>query len=131
MIYCFIPYYRSFAIQIDIPQHRIQLWPGYMTSIRQHERDVLMCVEIGTKLMRMETILDIMIRIRNSFGQNWLIQFKNTVIGSIVLTNYNNTTYRVDDIEFDSNPESTFETKNGPISFVEYYRSVSSFIQII
>lgn len=46
----------------------------------------------------------------------------NALLGSVVLTRYNNKTYRIDDIDFDSNPGTTFETKNGPISFIDYYK---------
>lgn len=46
-------------MQITLPEHKLELWPGYLTSIRQHERDILMCSEITNKVMRLETILDI------------------------------------------------------------------------
>lgn len=46
------------------------------------------------------------------------------MIGSVVLTDYNNKTYRVDDVDFTMNPESKFRYKNGEmISFVEYYKN--------
>lgn len=38
----------------------LELWPGYKTSIRQHESNILMCVEITHKVMRMETAYDIL-----------------------------------------------------------------------
>ncbi|KAI9585330.1 hypothetical protein GQX74_001177 [Glossina fuscipes] len=47
---------------IDIREHRMQLWPGYQTSVRQHERDILLCVEIAHKVMRTETLYDILQR---------------------------------------------------------------------
>ena len=38
---------------------------------------------------------------------------------------YNNKTYRVDDIDWDQNPKSTFKKADGSeISFLEYYRKV-------
>lgn len=43
----------------------------------------------------------------------------------IVLTDYNNKTYRVDDVDFAASPMSTFNTKDGDISYVEYYKKVS------
>jgi len=42
----------------------------------------------------------------------------------IVLTDYNNKTYRVDDVDFNSSPSSKFNTKDGDISYVEYYKKV-------
>jgi hypothetical protein len=55
--------------------------------------------------------------------------FDQTINGCIVLTDYNNATYRVDDIDFSVNPRSTFEIrKKGSvtkISYVDYYFKVS------
>jgi len=43
--------------------------------------------------------------------------------GYVVLTRYNNGTYRVDDIAFDKSPQSTFEMMNGlQASFIDYYK---------
>lgn len=117
-------FYIFFFLQIDIPQHHIQLWPGYTTSIRQHETDILMCAEIGTKLMRTETVFDILQRLHGS-GGNWQHQFISTVVGSTILTRYNNKTYRIDDVDFTSNPSNTFDTKDGPKRYLDYYREVS------
>lgn len=118
-------YVLIFFCQIDIPDFRIQLWPGYTTSIRQHETDILMCAEIGTKLMRNETILDILNEIYNRNNRGWQNQFLATVVGATVLTRYNNKTYRIDDVDFTSNPTKTFETKDGPKQYLDYYREVS------
>lgn len=71
--------------------------------------------------MRNETVYDIL----RNIGQDgdFQYQFKNEVIGMVVLTDYNNKTYRIDDVDFGASPSDTFETKAGPISFVEYYRT--------
>lgn len=45
---CF--YNLFFHLQIDIPKGKLELWPGYITSIRAHENDVLMNAEINRKL---------------------------------------------------------------------------------
>lgn len=47
-------------MQIVLPEYKLELWPGYVTSIRQHERDILMCAEITNKVMRLDTLLDIL-----------------------------------------------------------------------
>lgn len=51
---------------MEIPEYRFELWPGYQTSIRQHEHDVLMGVEITHKVMRQENLLDILGRVRSN-----------------------------------------------------------------
>ena len=45
------------------------------------------------------------------------------LMGAVVLTRYNNKTYRVDDIDWERNPTSTFTDDNGrEKSFFDYYR---------
>lgn len=113
--------------KVDIPEHRMQLWPGYTTSIRQHEQDLLVCGEITHKVMRQETVYDIL---RNCSQQpDYQEPFSRLVIGTTVLTDYNNKTYRIDDIDFGTTPSKTFKTKDGEISFVDYYKKVSFFLK--
>lgn len=55
--------------------------------------------------------------------------FAQAIVGCIVLTDYNNATYRVDDVDFEVTPKSTFEIKKKgnvtKISYVDYYLQVS------
>ena len=44
------------------------------------------------------------------------------VVGLNVLTRYNNRMYRIDDILFDKNPESTFDCQGKLLSFTNYYK---------
>lgn len=107
----------------SIQQFRLELWPGYITSIRRHEHDILMCAEITHKVMRQETLLDILIDCRRR-GQDYRKEFCNNVIGIIALTDYNNNTYRIEDVDFDTSPSSTFSLKSGDsISYQEYYKN--------
>lgn len=54
--------------------------------------------------------------------------FSQSIIGSIVLTNYNNKTYRVDEVDYAVTPLSSFETKKrgetSEITYVKYYQEV-------
>lgn len=45
------------------------------------------------------------------------------IIGSSVLTRYNNKTYRVDDIAWDKTPRYVFSKDDQVISLVDYYKS--------
>ncbi|XP_035779822.1 protein aubergine-like [Anopheles albimanus] len=110
------------AAKIPIREYHIELWPGYITSIRQHEADVLVCCEIAHKTMRMQTCYDIL-RECQRHDRNYKDAFRKAVLGCVVLTGYNNKTYTINDVTFDTTPESTFDTKNGPISFMEYYKN--------
>jgi aubergine len=105
----------------DLKQHRLQLWPGYQTSIRQHEEHIMVCAEITHKVMRCSTVLDIL-RECTTNSRDFKTTFAQQMIGQVVLTDYNNKTYRVDDVDFESSPSSTFSTKDGDISYVDYYK---------
>lgn len=37
-------------MQVCINQYKVELWPGYITSARQHEKDVLVCCEVSHKV---------------------------------------------------------------------------------
>lgn len=85
-----------------------------------------MMAEIKHKLMRTETVRDILHRCHNESRTNYQQRFLQEVLGMIVLTRYNNTTYRITDVLFEESPESTFETKTGPMTYIDYYRTVST-----
>nr|XP_018904509.1 PREDICTED: protein piwi-like [Bemisia tabaci]XP_018904510.1 PREDICTED: protein piwi-like [Bemisia tabaci]XP_018904511.1 PREDICTED: protein piwi-like [Bemisia tabaci] len=108
----------------DIPRFNLSLWPGYITSIRQHEEDILMCAEITTKVMRQDTALELARSCRGTSGGNFQDAFKKAIIGISVMTRYNDRNYRVDDVDFSMNPLSEFDTKEGgKVKYVDYYKN--------
>lgn len=115
--------HQPFCSQISVRnQFNVELWPGYTTSIRQHETDILICSDVTHKVMRTETIYDLMKKIRNE-SPDFRTAIQSAFLGQIVLTDYNNRTYRIDDVDFSRNPSKTFETKDGEITYVDYYRT--------
>lgn len=45
------------------------------------------------------------------------------LVGSIVITRYNNRTYRIDDVDWNKTPKDSFVMSDGKeITFLEYYR---------
>ncbi|XP_015122024.1 piwi-like protein Siwi [Diachasma alloeum] len=108
---------------VVVREHRFELWPGYITSIRQHEHDVLMCAEINHKVMRQENLLDILGRLTQENGSNYQHAYKAEVVGLTVLTDYNNNTYRIDDVDFSASPRSTFHLRkeDRDVSYKDYY----------
>lgn len=101
----------------------LEIWPGYETSIRQHEKDILVCAEITHKVMRRETVYDILRR-SSSRPERHQEDFRMNVLGLIVLTDYNNKTYRINDVDFAQTPRATFSCKGNDVTFVEYYLKV-------
>ncbi len=108
---------------------RLEVWPGFITSILQYERSVMLCLEISHKILRTDTVLDIMYEVygRSQRGGSFHDMAKKELIGQIVLTRYNNKTYRIDDIDFEKTPAATFNVgrEQTEINFVDYYKKVS------
>ncbi|KAH0619368.1 hypothetical protein JD844_019417, partial [Phrynosoma platyrhinos] len=109
---------------ISIPKHRLMIWPGFTTSILQYETSIMLCTDVSHKVLRSETVLDFMYSL---YEQVEVQRFKEAcekeLVGLIVLTRYNNKTYRIDDIAWDSNPQDTFTKSDGTeITFVDYYK---------
>ncbi|XP_076679730.1 aubergine isoform X3 [Andrena cerasifolii] len=110
--------------KIEVREFGLELWPGYLTSIRQHENDILMCAEVTHKVMRQQTLLDILNDCYQKNRHEYKQLFESQVSGLVVLTDYNNNTYRISDIDYDTNPRSTFKLRNGEnISYKDYYKS--------
>lgn len=53
---------------------RITIWPGYTTTIREHETNLLLNVEVQHKLLRGDTALEIMNQCRSMMG-DWRVCF--------------------------------------------------------
>ncbi|NXJ77374.1 PIWL1 protein, partial [Trogon melanurus] len=109
---------------VSIPNHRLVVWPGFMSSILQYEESIMLCVDVSHKILRSETVLDFMYSLYHQVEEQ---RFKDActkeLIGLVVLTKYNNRTYRIDDIDWDANPQCTFRKADGSeISFVDYYK---------
>uniref|UniRef100_A0A8C3IPX6 Piwi like RNA-mediated gene silencing 1 n=1 Tax=Chrysemys picta bellii TaxID=8478 RepID=A0A8C3IPX6_CHRPI len=105
-------------------QFLLMIWPGFTTSILQYETNIMLCTDVSHKVLRSETVWDFMYNLYKQVEEQ---RFRETcakeLIGLIVLTKYNNKTYRVDDIDWDSNPKCTFKKADGSeISFVDYYK---------
>ncbi|XP_059471970.1 piwi-like protein Siwi [Neocloeon triangulifer] len=107
--------------KVVMGNHGMELWPGYQTSIREHEQDILMCTRITHKVMRTDTVLDLMVETQKK-GGDWQKNFCDSALGLVVLTDYNNKTYRIDDVDFKVSPRCKFSLREkGEISYAEYY----------
>jgi len=54
-------YYYDPSERIAMDCHKLQLWPGYVTSIRQHENEILLRVELTHKVMWQDTVYDLLL----------------------------------------------------------------------
>ncbi|XP_052901674.1 protein aubergine-like [Anopheles moucheti] len=108
--------------KVSIPQYGLELYPGYVTSIRQHEKDVLLCVDITHRVLRTDTCYKMLQNMQRQPGQ-FKANFGKMMIGANVMSVYNQKMYKICDVDFTSSPMSTFQTKEGEnITFVDYYK---------
>ena len=67
----------------------MEVWPGFVTSILQYERSILLMAEISHKILRTDTMLDFMYDLHGKCRQD---QFHSVatrqIVGQIVLTRY-------------------------------------------
>ncbi|XP_025197459.1 piwi-like protein Siwi [Melanaphis sacchari] len=115
-------FYDSKA-KVDLPQYKLQIWPGFDTTIGRYENNILLCADLATKIIREETVFHFFNECFADKNHNWLMNFKNGVIGTTVMTKYNNKTYRIDDVDENLNPSSKFDKKDGSkMTYIQYYK---------
>uniref|UniRef100_A0A671UAF1 Piwi-like RNA-mediated gene silencing 1 n=1 Tax=Sparus aurata TaxID=8175 RepID=A0A671UAF1_SPAAU len=108
----------------NIPQHKLTIWPGYTTAILHYEHSIMLSIDVSHRVLRSETVLDFMGSLRQQCGNQRFPEIcAKELIGLIVLTKYNNKTYRIDDIAWDHSPNNTFKRGDSDISFKNYYKS--------
>ena len=108
--------------KVDLKAFKLELWPGYETSIRQHENEVLLCCEVSHKILRTDTVLEQMQDVYKRDRANFRSGCEKILLGCIVMTRYNNRTYRIDDIAWDKHPTESFESSKGtPMTYIQYY----------
>lgn len=106
-----------------IPQHKLEVWPGYVTAVDEYEDGVMLCLDVSHRVLCQSTVLDMMRNAYRSDGANFQKTIMTALLGMVILTRYNNRTYRVDDVQFDASPMSTFDVNGRSVSYVEYYKS--------
>lgn len=105
-----------------IRQHNLSIWPGYVTSVDQFEGGLMLHCDLRHRVLRTESVRDLLINLKRR-GGDFKSEVEKALLGSSVLTRYNNTSYKVDDLDWTKSPKDTFTTSRGEtISFVEYYK---------
>ncbi|XP_075707606.1 piwi-like protein 4 isoform X2 [Rhinoderma darwinii] len=109
---------------VNIPQHKLTLWPGFSVSVTFLERQLTLSADVSHKVLRNETVLNSMSDMYSRIPKERFTEAcEKEFLGMVVLTRYNNKTYRVDDIDWSTKPTDTFPKKDGTqISYVEYYK---------
>lgn len=108
----------------QIPQHRLEVWPGYVTAVDEYEGGIHLCCDTSHRVLRTQTVLDVIedLKRHTSHGKNWQERVKQHLIGTSVLTRYRNAVYRIDDIDFTKTPLSKFMYRSDQeVTFKDYF----------
>ncbi|XP_034354797.1 piwi-like protein 2 [Arvicanthis niloticus] len=105
-----------------LQQHRLQIWPGYAASIRRTDGGLFLLADVSHKVIRNDSVLDVMHAIYQQNKEHFQDECSKLLVGSIVITRYNNRTYRIDDVDWNKTPKDSFVMSDGKeITFLEYY----------
>ncbi|ENN72042.1 hypothetical protein D910_08708 [Dendroctonus ponderosae] len=119
--------YFDSKLKVTLAEHNLEVWPGFLTSMRQFERSIMLNVDLSFKVvLRLDTVYDVFMECQRARDPRH--EFLNKIIGSIVLTKYNNKTYKVDDVDFSQTAASSFKLRDGKptgsdITYIKYYEN--------
>ncbi|KAJ8911083.1 hypothetical protein NQ315_000543, partial [Exocentrus adspersus] len=107
-----------------IPQHKLEVFPGFAVSVDELEDGLLLCLDTQHRVLRTENAYELLNVLRCSDPRKFKELATSNIIGSCIFTRYNNKTYTVDDIAWDMTPQDTFPTRDGgSTSFIDYYKN--------
>jgi aubergine-like protein len=105
-------------------QSGLRIWPGYKINFKRFNSKFYLNIDTVSKVLRKDTVLDIINGVRNQQTTNWESKVRDELIGESIITHYNRQIYRIDDITFEKTPGSTFSlgTKGDEKTYETYYR---------
>lgn len=116
-------HYFDPKITKDMPQYDFKIMKGLATAIGHHDGGLLMVCDTVSKIIQNKTVLDLMQKIRKSFPNDFNNVMRQQIPGQVVMTTYNNRTYRISDLaENGVTAESTFDRRGIQVSYVNYYK---------
>ncbi|XP_053125966.1 piwi-like protein 2 isoform X2 [Hemicordylus capensis] len=105
-----------------LQQYRLQIWPGYAASIRRTDGGLFLLADVVHKVIRNDSVLDCMHAIYQQSRESFQDECTKHLIGNIIITRYNNKTYRIDDIDWNKTPKDSFTLSDGKeTTFIDYY----------
>ncbi|CAF3532884.1 unnamed protein product [Rotaria socialis] len=116
--------YYSFDKKIELERYKLTLFPGFMTAVNVYEGQLMINVDLSTKVMNKQTVYCILMDKFNCFNDARQAQDASLkeLLGQIVLTPYNNETYKIMDVAWDKDPNYQFTKRDGTQqSLCQYY----------
>jgi len=72
----------------EFPQWKLSIWPGFMTSLTQHQRHILINIDTSCKVVRETTIYEYIENLMSKYKGDQ-DKIKDELIGISVMTRYN------------------------------------------
>ncbi|KAJ6218134.1 hypothetical protein RDWZM_009291 [Blomia tropicalis] len=116
-----IPLDDQLLLIIDLEEWVMEIWPGYArkyTKIADNEL-MLMCDISNVVLHRKNVYDNLKLLMPNLRFRQFACQY---LVGQTVLAKYNGKTYRIDEIDFDSNPNSKFRWGSQLLTYTQYFK---------
>lgn len=107
-----------------ISQYHLSIAAGYKAQFGSYQSKLLLSTDVVHKLMNTETVFDLMKDIfQRNHESKWKEECCDKLVGSTVIAWYNKfKPYRIDDIDWERTPSSSFKIKDESITFIDYYR---------
>ncbi|KAF0309225.1 Piwi-like protein Siwi [Amphibalanus amphitrite] len=101
---------------------QLEIWPGYGAAVNQFEHNVLMCVSVSHKVLRMDSVLNQLSSIQRQFPRDARAAAERRLLGCIVMCRHNLRMYKIDEIMWDKTPAAEFDYKGTKIPLAKYYQ---------
>ena len=124
-------HYFDLSQTTDMPNYDLRIMRGLATAVARHDSGLMMVCDTVSKVIHSKTVMDLMSDIRKRHPQDFANVVRQKIPGQIVMTTYNNRTYRVSDVDFTQTAESTFERRGIQTSYIDYYRDHYSITVLI
>ncbi|CAG9317621.1 unnamed protein product [Blepharisma stoltei] len=117
-----LPKYYDTNLIKQIPGLGLEVWQGYTASFAHHYDRMLLNIDFASKIIRNMTALGLIQEIKANSGPNWKQAIEDQLYGLIVMAGYGNyRCYRIEGIDFESSPTSTFLRNKVEVSYQNYY----------
>lgn len=101
---------------------KLELWPGYMTSLAVYGKTPLINIDVCFKTIREKTVAEL-IRENKSKWMEGNGKLKEMLVGTTVMTMHNRILFRIEDVDMGKRPIDTFTKSDGTtISYLQYFK---------
>ncbi|CAJ0608303.1 unnamed protein product [Cylicocyclus nassatus] len=107
-----------------LDHYGMEVWPGFETAVRHYEDQLMLCIENRFKMIRTESVWEIMCRERSRPNQDlnsYEVTLQNLLYGETVFARYNNRMYRINHIDYEMTPYSEFTLADGNVTSLKAY----------